>query len=112
SSNIRIKDINNFNNKIMLDGIVNLPEKDILLEVKYINDNKRIKRIFGNALEQLISGANIFNSTKKIELMLIIVVDNIENKQALLKDLNIELQKKLKSTKYSGIPIVLNINEL
>lgn len=112
SSNIRIKDINNFNKKIMLDGIVNLPEKDILLEVKYINDNKRIKRIFGNALEQLISGANIFNSTKKIELMLIIVVDNIENKQALLKDLNIELQKKLKSTKYSGIPIVLNINEL
>ena len=112
NSNIRIKDINNFNKKIMLDGIVSLQEKDILLEVKYVNDNKRIKQIFSNAVEQLISGANMLNSIKKIELILIIVVDNIENKQILLKDLNIELQKKLKSTKYSGIPIVLNINEL
>lgn len=112
NSNIRIKDINNFNKKIMLDGIVSLQEKDILLEVKYVNDNKRIKQIFSNAVEQLISGANMLNSIKKIELILIIVVDNIENKQVLLKDLNIELQKKLKSTKYSGIPIILNFNEL
>lgn len=112
NSNIRIKDINNFNKKIMLDGIVSLQEKDILLEVKYVNDNKRIKQIFSNAVEQLISGANMLNSIKKIELILIIVVDNIENKQVLLKDLNIELQKILKSTKYSGIPIILNSNEL
>ena len=112
NSNIRIKDINNFNKKIMLDGIVSLQEKDILLEVKYVNDNKRIKQIFSNAVEQLISGANMLNSIKKIELILIIVVDNIENKQVLLKDLNIELQKKLKSTEYSGIPIILNFNEL
>lgn len=112
NSNIKIKDINNFNKKIMLDGIVSLQEKDILLEVKYVNDNKRIKQIFSNAVEQLISGANMLNSIKKIELILIIVVDNIENKQVLLKDLNIELQKKLKSTKYSGIPIILNFNEL
>lgn len=112
NSNIRIKDINNFNKKIMLDGIVSLQEKDILLEVKYVNDNKRIKQIFSNTVEQLISGANMLNSIKKIELILIIVVDNIENKQVLLKDLNIELQKILKSTKYSGIPIILNSNEL
>ena len=112
NSNIRIKDINNFNKKIMLDGIVSLQEKDILLEVKYVNDNKRIKQIFSNAVEQLISGANMLNSIKKIELILIIVVDNIENKQVLLKDLNIELQKKLESTEYSGIPIILNFNEL
>ena len=104
--------INNFNKKIMLDGIVSLQEKDILLEVKYVNDNKRIKQIFSNTVEQLISGANMLNSIKKIELILIIVVDNIENKQVLLKDLNIELQKILKSTKYSGIPIILNSNEL
>mgnify|MGYP004574559117 CR=1 FL=1 len=110
--NIKINSSDNSKQSIILDGIVNLPDKDILLEVKYIRDIKSIKQIYKRAIQQLILGADILNSKKTIELMLIVVLDSTDQKQDILKDLNIELQKDLKLTKYSGVPIILINDEI
>lgn len=108
---IKYHDKNN-NNYLFFDGIATLLMKEILIEIKYVKNKDFLKSMYLNVLKQLLRYTSVINIDKNLELTMVFILDNIEDKELLLFDFNKKLQKDLSNTKYSGQVLIINKSEL
>jgi|GEM_PF-5434597 len=83
------------------DGFIDLPEKDIIIEVKLIRNTGQIGSRYNAAVEQLLTYANAYQSVKSkpFELLLVFVTPELSNEDKFLFNdkLNRFIQEKTKN---------------
>lgn len=97
---------------IMADGIIALQTKDILFEIKCLQNQQSAEQILNNTLKQFINRLTSFETNKILEFILVMVIGKINNKEKLVSDLNKEMQNYLLQTNFSGYVMVLSPDEL
>lgn len=102
--------INNY--YYVFDGIVSFPQKEILIEIKYVRNKEILESIYKNVLQQLFKYSSAIDINKNLELIMVFVIDSIDNREVVQIGLNKKLQKDLLNTKYFGQVLIISKNDL
>ena len=102
----------NTNNYLVFDGIATFPMKEILIEVKYVRNKCILEQVYCNVLKQLLKYSSLINTDKNLELTMVLILDNIVDKELLQINYNKKLQKDLANTKYAGQVLIISKNDL
>lgn len=102
--------INNY--YYIFDGIVSFPQKEIIIEIKYLRNKDIIESIYKNVLQQLFKYSSSINTDKNLEFIIVLVIDSIDNREIVQIGFNKKLQKDLSNTKYSGQVLIISKKDL